>query len=287
METLQPSGSFKNRGIGNLCSHYFEEGTRGFVCSSGGNAGIAAAYSGRMLKVPVKVIVPQTTLPLMHQKIREEGAEVTVHGALWDEADALARQIAQEQGYSYIPPFDNPYIWLGNSTIIDEIEETDVSPDAILVAVGGGGLLCGLVEGLKRHKKNEVAVLAVETEGAASFNAAVKAGKVVTLEKIDTVATSLGAKKVTSQALEYTKSHPISSYVVSDKQAVEACLAFADDHYTLVEPACGTALAPIYSGMDIFSSYSTIVVIVCGGKGVSLSLLRSWAERFGIFRSPT
>lgn len=268
MEALQPSGSFKNRGIGNLCTHYASKGAKRFVSSSGGNAGLAVAYSGRKLQVPVTVIVPESTSKMMIEKIRMEGAEVIVHGQSWDEADLYARSLLQDHTY-YIPPFDHPLIWQGHSTMIDEITKVNDKPGAILLAVGGGGLLCGVIEGLHRAEWQDVPVIAVETEGAASFAASVQAGRVTTLKEIHTVATSLGAKTIAQQAFEWTKKHRIESAVVSDEEAINAASQFAHDHRILVEPACGAPLSLVYNKNAILQSFSSILVIVCGGCNVS------------------
>lgn len=268
MEALQPSGSFKNRGIGHLCTHHAAKGAKLFVSSSGGNAGLAVAYSGRKLHVPVKVIVPETTSQQMIEKIRKEGAEVTVHGQSWDEADLYARSLLQEDSY-YIPPFDHPLIWQGHSTMIDEIVKENGKPGVILLAVGGGGLLCGVIEGLHRAQWQDVPVIAVETEGAASFAASVQAGRVTPLKEIHTVATSLGAKTIAQQAFDWTKHHRIESVVVSDQEAIDAASRFANDHRILVEPACGAPLSLIYNQKLNALSYSSVLVIVCGGCNVS------------------
>lgn len=268
MEALQPSGSFKNRGIGHLCSHYAEKGAKLFISSSGGNAGLAVAYSGRKLDVPVKVIVPETTSQAMIEKIRSEGASVTVHGKSWDEADQFAKSLLTHPDTYYIPPFDHPLIWQGHSTMIDEIYKEQVKPGAILVAVGGGGLLCGVVEGLQRVGWQDIPVIAVETEGAASFAASLHAGKVVELTEICTVATSLGAKKIAQQAFDWTKKHRIESALVSDQEALDAASRFAFDHRLLVEPACGAPLSLVYHKRPVLLSFPSILVIVCGGCSV-------------------
>ncbi len=170
MEALQPSGSFKNRGIGFICSHYaYEEKAKSFISSSGGNAGLAVAYSGKLLNVPVKVIIPQSTPHFMIQKIKLEGAEVIVHGNDWNAADILARKLAEEAGCFYIPPFDHALIWKGHASIIHEIKEKNIKPDAICLAVGGAGLLCGVIQGLHEVGWKDVPVITAETEGAASF----------------------------------------------------------------------------------------------------------------------
>lgn len=280
MEAMQPSGSFKNRGIGYICSHYAKtENAKCFVSSSGGNAGLAVAYSGRLLGVPVKVVIPKTTPKLMADKIHKEGAEVIIHGEDWNAADVLTRQLAQEPGSFYISPFDHPLIWKGHASLVHEIKEDGIRPDAIIVAVGGGGLFCGIVQGLHDVGWNDVAVLTSETEGAASFAKSVKEGKLVTLDEIKTLATSLGAKRVTPQALEWTKHHPVVPYVVSDKQAVDAAVHFADQQRVLVEPACGAALALLYDHSIDFKKYKRVVVVVCGGSGVTRELMQQWIDK--------
>lgn len=283
MEALQPSGSFKNRGIGFICSHYAKnKNTKCFVSSSGGNAGLAVAYSGRLLKVPVKVIIPKSSPQFMVEKIKREGAEVIIHGEDWNKADLLARELANKPHHSYIPPFDHPLIWKGHASIIHEIKDSNIKPDAIVVAVGGGGLLCGIAQGLHEVNWNDIPIFTAETEGAASFAESVKTGQLITLKEIKTIATSLGAKTVAKQALEWSKVHPIYPQIVSDKEAVEAAMLFSDHHRLLVEPACGAALSLIYHQKIDPLAYKKIVVIVCGGSGVTRLLMQEWAKKLGI-----
>ena len=116
-------------------------------------------------------------------------------------------------------------------------------PDKIVVAVGGGGLLCGILEGMKRNEWFNAQVITAKTEGAASFAKSLKAGKVVELDEIQTIATSLGAKKVAKQSIEYASSFNIKPYIASDKEAFTACEEFFDEYLTLVEPACGAAIS--------------------------------------------
>lgn len=280
MEALQPSGSFKNRGMARLCTHAAEQGAKGFVASSGGNAGLAVAYAGRQLGLPVKVFVPEGTRPLVLEKLRQESAEVVIFGKVWDLTDRLARQTAEELGYVYISPFDHPLLWEGHASMIEEVAQAGIKPGAVLVSVGGGGMLCGVLEGLHKVGWKDVPVIAIETEGAASYHAALQAGHPVTLDKIDTVASSLGAKRVAEEAVRWAKRHTIHSCLVSDKQAVNACLRFADDHRVLVEPACGATLALIYDKASILVSFSSVMAIVCGGNCVSLSLLEKWKNQY-------
>jgi L-serine/L-threonine ammonia-lyase len=278
MEAFQPVGSFKARGTGLACVDSWENGATSLVSASAGNAGYAVAYSGRKIGIPVTVIVPKTTPVWLRDLVHGEGATVIVHGDSWDDAHAFGVKLAEQKNAAYIHPFDDPRVWKGHSSIIREIEEAGVRPGAIVVSVGGGGLLCGLLEGMHDVGWNDVPVLAVETEGAASFAAAIEAGRLVTLDRVTSVATTLGARRVAAEALNWTKRHPITPWQVTDRQAVDACVHFADDHRVLVEPACGASLAAVYGKARPLEGLRPIVIIVCGGAGVSLQLLDEWKK---------
>jgi L-serine/L-threonine ammonia-lyase len=282
MENLQPPGSFKIRGIGLLCERGKQDGVSRFVSSSGGNAGYAAAYAGRQLGVQTTVFVPETTPPDARRKIASQGAEVKVVGSVWDEADEEAVAFSKRINGLYISPFDHPLIWQGHTTIVDEIArdiaDEITKPDAIVLSVGGGGLLCGVVEGLQRNGWQDVRVLAVETEGTASLAASLAHGRLVTLDRITGVATSLGAKTVAREAFERARRHPVQSIVVTDAEAIDACIQFADEHRCLVEPACGASLALAYSRPESLAGAESIVIIVCGGIGITLSKIQQWRE---------
>lgn len=200
-----------------------------------------------------------------------------VVGDVWDETHEAALRYSETMEALYISPFDDPVIWQGHSTIIDEIvEEMEPPPDAVVVSVGGGGLLCGVIAGLQRHGLKDLPVIAVETEGTASLAASLKEGKLVTLERISGIAKSLGAKTVARQAFQWSTDHPVHSVVVTDTDAVRACIKFADDHRHLVEPACGASLSVAYRQHRILENADRLVVVVCGGIGINLNLLQSW-----------
>ncbi|MGD2126680.1 MAG: pyridoxal-phosphate dependent enzyme, partial [Desulfobacteraceae bacterium] len=279
MEAFQPVGSFKIRGIGHACQVHCEAGATRLIASSGGNAGYAVAYAGRRLDVEVTVYVPASTPIYMREIIRREGATVVEHGESWDDAHAHASETARQESAAYVPPFDDPLIWSGHATMIEEVADNGPRPDAVVLAVGGGGLLCGVLEGLHRVGWTDIPVIAVETEGAASFAASLKADRLMTLDRITSIATTLGARTVASQALYWKRRHPIIPWVVSDLDAVRACLHFADDHRLLVEPACGAALSAVYNRAKPLTGKNPVLVIVCGGAGVSLSLLQEWDRR--------
>jgi L-serine/L-threonine ammonia-lyase len=161
--------------------------------------------------------------------------------------------------------------------MIDEVAQSGIRPDAVVLSVGGGGLLAGVVAGLQRNHWQDVPVLAVETQGAASFHAAQAAGHSVELAEIRSIASSLGAKRVCDQALKCASEHTIHSVLVSDLAAVTACERFLDDHRILVEPACGASLAALYDAHPQIAAYQTLLVIVCGGATSSVENLQSMA----------
>ncbi len=278
LEALQPPGSFKIRGIGHACQEYAARGAKRFLSSSGGNAGIAVAYAGRRLGVPVLVIVPETTTERAKTLIRNEGADLIVHGASWQEANAHAQSMLTAAD-AFLHPFDDPLLWQGHSTMIDEVAATGVKPDAVVLSVGGGGLLCGVMEGMHRHGWHEVPVIAVETAGADSFFQSLKAGRRIELDKITSIATSLGARRVCAKAFDWSTRHPTRSIVVSDRAAVAACMRFLLDHRIHVEPACGAALAAVYDNVAGMDGRQTILVIVCGGVTATVEQLPSWAAQ--------
>lgn len=284
MECFQPTGSFKIRGIGQLAQELINKGHDRLISSSGGNAGYAVAYAGKKLGARVTVFVPTTTNPIFLKQLELENAVIHIKGDVWDEAHQAAMEFVNKTNGGYIPPFDHPSLWNGHSTMIDEVVQQCEKPDAVIAAVGGGGLMCGVLEGLERHKWLDIPVFSVETEGAASFNASIKNGKLVTLDHVNTLATSLGAKTVANKLFEWSTKRPITPLVVTDYEAILACQKFVDDHRVLVEPACGAALATIYNINKIQSltEAKSILVIVCGGVGISIDLLTQYVKQLKI-----
>lgn len=295
LEQLQPAGSFKSRGLGNLVYQTVKNGGGRkfhFFASSGGNAGFATATAAQQYGQKCTVCVPTSTDKSMVKLIASTGATVVQHGDFIAEADKYLREVlipASKEEAVYSHPFDNELVWDGNATIVDElVRQCPRRPDAIVLSVGGGGLYNGIVQGLHRYGWTDVPMVAVETEGCASLNQSLKNGgdKPVYLDKPATIARSLATATVTPETVEYARGgHPTSSVVVSDGQAAAACVRFCQDHRLLVEAACGTALAPLYTGdlrriMPHLDQNSLVVVVVCGGAAVSYDTLREYASKY-------
>lgn len=276
IEALQPAGSFKMRGIGALCAHHAAAGKRRIISSSGGNAGIAAANAGRRLGMAVTVYVPETTTARARALIAAEGAKLVVTGASWAEANEVAMAAVDDQT-AFVHPFDDPVMWDGHATMIDEVARQDGKFDTVVLSVGGGGLMLGVASGLARNGMADVPIYAVETWGAASLAASVAAGGLVALPAISSIATSLGARQVASAAFDLTRTRDIRPHQVSDKAAVSACLDYLNDHKLLVEPACGAALSMAYDPTQPLAGLGRVLIIVCGGVTTTLAQLEAWA----------
>ncbi|MBA3537405.1 MAG: pyridoxal-phosphate dependent enzyme [Tatlockia sp.] len=276
LESLQPSGSFKLRGIGYLCQQKCAHGALSFVASSGGNAGVAVAYSGMKLNKPTTVFIPNSSHSIYIEAIKSFGAEVIIAGNNAGEAQLAAMAFAKEHDADYIHPFDHPAIWKGHSTIIDEVvAQHPTPPDAVIVSVGGGGLACGVLEGMHHHSWNDIPFIAVETIGADVFAQSLTANHPVNLSSITSKATSLGATYVAPRLLQWIKEHPIKNIVVSDMDAEKGCFSLAKDQRQLVELASGAALSLVYNNHPIIKKYNRILVIVCGGINTSQFNLES------------
>ena len=281
MEMLQPSGSFKSRGVGNYCLKALEKHRANglpepmkFYISSGGNAGLAAVSAATALGQECVVIVPETVTEFMRNKIQVAGGVVFAHGESWQEADDFTRELlAADPTGVYCSPFDHPDIWEGNSTMVEEIisELDGMAPDAIIASVGGGGMFAGIMQGLQRNGMEDVPVVAVETEGAHSLHAALKAGELVSLPKISSIATSLGARRVAPEAFRLGQQGNVISTVLTDEQAAAACVKLLDDERLCVEVACGVSVAVLYERLlpkllPNLTPESQVVLVICGGR---------------------
>ncbi|XP_077417931.1 L-serine dehydratase/L-threonine deaminase-like [Vanacampus margaritifer] len=292
LDSSQPTGSFKIRGIGHLCKTWAERGCERFVCCSGGNAGMAAAYSARKLGLPATIVVPSVTPNLTVDRLRDEGATVVIHGKALNESIEYGQQlVANNPGWIFISPFDDPLIWEGHTSLVQELEQDMTEkPGAMVLSVGGGGLLNGVVEGLRRAGWADVPIIAMETIGAHSLNAAVKAGELVTLPAITSVATTLGLTRVSARTLKLVQEHTVFSEIVTDQEAVKAVERFVDDEKILVEPACGAALAAVYSDVikrlqdegKLEKQLGPVVLVVCGGNNISMEQLQRLKKQLGI-----
>ncbi|KAL7925362.1 tryptophan synthase beta subunit-like PLP-dependent enzyme [Trichoderma austrokoningii] len=316
LENLQPSGSFKSRGIGNylvakLAEHKSDPSNTHFYCSSGGNAGLACVHAAITLGCRATIVVPMSTSAYMMDKMRQAGAtDVIQVGASWQEADEYLTGTLMEEARAkgevaiYVPPFNAQEIWDGNATISKEIArqiptmtrhypasidgKSDDDPtariehvDAVICSVGGGGLFSGLMQGLDDLSMHKTRVITVETLGADSLYQAVQKRELVTLPAITSLATTLGARTVCNKAFEYGLREQVSTVVVSDAEAIAASKRFASEERFLVELSCSVVPAVVYGGklkelVPGLNKSSVIVLVICGGANISYEILEEY-----------
>lgn len=304
LENLQPSGSFKSRGIGNYILRRLEELPKGsrphIFASSGGNAGLAAVHSARALNLNCTVVVPTATAPLMVAKLRAAGAyDVIQHGAAWKDADAYLKEHVMPYAQTetiYCPPFDHPDIWQGNSTCMTEIAAQmpgGEEPDVLICSVGGGGLINGICQAMDSLNMTKTTILAMETAGAESLHAALEAKEVITLPKITSQATSLGCARVTDATFKYAQRGNVRSIVLPDAEAAMGCWRLADDERIMVELACGINVALCYDGRlekalgRPVRPEDKVVIVLCGGSNVTSKMLCDWRNEYAYIEEET
>ncbi|GME34272.1 serine family amino acid catabolism-related protein [Neofusicoccum parvum] len=291
LENLQPSGSFKSRGIGNHMHAALlrapDPSALHFHSSSGGNAGLACVHAANALGRPATVVVPLSTKPAMVARLRRAGARDVVQvGATWADADAHLRRVvlAGRPEAVYVPPFDHPDVWEGNAGLVREVRGQLVEGGV----EGGRPAVMGLEEvGWGAGSERPVTVVAAETEGAASLYESVRKGELVTLDGIKSLATSLGAVRVAAKALENGLKENVRCVTVTDGEAAMGCLRLADEERLLVEMACGVNAALCYGGRlekavgRRLGKDEVVVIVVCGGSNVTVEMLAEWRKEFG------
>lgn len=289
-ESEQPSGSFKLRGIGRLVTELIKKAHKlgrqqiHIFASSGGNAGLAAAYAAKFHGVGCTVVVPVIASKAVIAKLENYGARVMLFGDSINEADQHAKSLmaaAPAEVYTiYCHPFDNPVIWEGHSTIMDEVFDALTLLErgkvrGVVCSIGGGGLYNGIMAGLKRNNSSADCLL-VETTQAPTLTESVKRDSVVRLNLVKSVATSLACLYVSESTLNNFREQSQNRThlrAIDDLDAVRGSVAYHQDFGQPIEPACGAAVSVVYNQLD-FLTHSIpdlakddiVVVIVCGGS---------------------
>lgn len=269
VEAMQPTGSYKLRGMSVKAAHAISEGVNTFYSSSGGNAGLAVAYAGMMYQTETKIFTPKTLPKHIEQMFHDYEADLVKVGDSWAESHSAALKdyaANPSEDKCFFHPFDDPLVWYGHSILIDEVVDEGFVPDLVVCTVGGGGLLCGIIEGLTRNQLLHVPVLGVETVGANALQACLEQNCHAMLPEITSKASSLGAPQVCEQAYKLLLAHRVAPYLVTDKDAIKAQKLFLQDHRIQVELACSAGLAALYSPKsELIAEAENILFVVCGG----------------------
>lgn len=261
LEHLQTGGSFKARGMLNrLLSHPIP--ASGVIVASGGNAGIATAAAARALGVPCEVFVPEVSSPAKRAKLADLGATVVVTGAAY--SDALHACLARQQltGALLTHAYDQPEVLVGAGTLALEIEQQGGLPDAVLVSVGGGGLIGGIASWFEQRTR----VVALEPELAPTLHSARQAGQPVDVAVSGIAADSLGARRIGTLAWEATQAHVRDALLLSDASIRAAQLWLWKELKLAVEPAAALPLAALQSQRYLPRPEEKICLIICGAN---------------------
>lgn len=263
-EDLQRTGSFKERGARHaLLRRYDEARARGVVAASAGNHALGLAYHGAQLGVRVTVVMPANASALKVTRARGLGAEVVLHGANYDAAQAHALELAAERGAVFVPPFDHPDVIAGQGTVALEVLEQVADFDTIVVPVGGGGLLAGVATVVKALRPR-VRVIAVEPENAASFAAAFRTGAPMTTKVGPTLADGLAVARTGATTFAVAAPLVDDAVTVSESEIAAAVALLARRAGAVVEGAAAAPLAAVLAG----KVQGGAVVLPVGGRNI-------------------
>ncbi len=272
LDYLQRTGSFKERGARNALLCLSDEARRrGVVAASAGNHAQGIAYHGSLLKIPVTVVMPRFAALIKVTNCRQLGATVVLHGSDVSEARAHAEMLAQRDGLSFVHPFDDADVMAGQGTMGLEILEQMPEVEAVVVPVGGGGLLAGVGTAIKALKPS-VRTIGVEPEHAACFTAALAAGHPVVVPLSPTLADGLAVPLVGTRPFE-TLSRVVDEVVTVDEASIGlAVLRLIELEKSVVEGAGAAPLAAFLAGKLDHLKGARVVLTLCGGN-IDLTML--------------
>lgn len=262
-ENMQKTGAYKIRGAYYKISTLTEEErNRGLITASAGNHAQGVAYAAKAYNAKAVIVMPTTTPLIKVNRTKAYGAEVILYGNVYDEACSYALKLAEEKGYTFIHPFDDLDVATGQGSIAMEIIKELPTVDIILVPVGGGGLATG-VSTLAKLLNPNIKVIGVEPAGANCMQASLKAGEVVTLPTVDTIADGTAVKTPGSKIFPYIQENIDDIITVDDEELIVAFLDLLENHKMLAENSGLLTLAAL-KHLDVKDN--KIVSIISGGN---------------------
>ena len=262
-ENMQLTGAYKLRGAYYKMSTLSEEErSKGIITASAGNHAQGVAYAAQQYNAKAVIVMPTTTPLIKVNRTKSYGAQVVLHGDVYDEACAKALELAEEEGYTFIHPFDDLTVATGQGTIAMEIFKELPLVDYILVPIGGGGLACGVAT-LAKLMNSKIKVIGVEPEGAACMKASIEAGKVVTLPSVNTIADGTAVKTPGEKIFPFVKDNLDDIITVPDEDLVVSFLDMVENHKMIVENS-GLLTVAALKQLDVKNK--KIVSILSGGN---------------------
>ena len=262
-ENLQKTGAFKIRGAYNKIVKLDDDAKKkGLIASSAGNHAQGVAYAAKMLGVKATICMPAHTPLIKVDATKAHGAEVVLHGEVYDEAYAKAVELQKSKGYTFVHPFDDEDVIEGQGTIALEILEELPNTDVILVPIGGGGLIAGIACAAKQINPN-VKIDGVEPEGAASALAAIHEDQVVTLAEANTIADGTAVKTIGNKTFEYIKKYVDGIITVNDYELMDSFLLLVEKHKLVAE---GSGILSLAGLKKLYEKNKKVVSLISGGN---------------------
>lgn len=278
LENLQMTGSFKERGALNRIAVLTpEQAANGVIAASAGNHAQGVAYHATSRGIRSLIVMPQQTPLVKVTATRNFGAEVLLHGANYDEACDEATRICKAEGMTFIHPFDDPAVMAGQGTIGLELLEQVPGLEAVVVPIGGGGLIGGIACAIKESRP-EIKVVGVQTARLPSMAAAVAQQHPVTLDPSTTIADGIAVRRAGDVTFPVVSRYVDEIVTVDEDEIASAILVLLEREKTLAEGAGATALAALLQGRTSIPAGAHTAVLVCGGN-IDVTLLSRIIER--------
>jgi len=273
LECFQPVGVFKIRGAFNkICSLSPAELERGLVTASSGNHGLAVAYAAKIYGAKAVVVVPENAVKEKVEAIESYGADIVKYGKDYDEAYSKALEIQKEAGTTFVHPFEDPFVVAGQGTVGLELLEDVPDLNAIIVPVGGGGLISGISIAAKTLNP-KLRIVGVQSEGAPAVYRSWRAGKIVEVDSVNTVADGLAARKPLNLTFGIIKRYVDTVLLVSEEEIGEAVLALLHNAHILAEPSGAASLAALL--FKYHPKPEEKVAVIISGANISIDYLAS------------
>ncbi|HTV09302.1 MAG TPA: threonine ammonia-lyase [Candidatus Aquilonibacter sp.] len=278
LENLQMTGSFKERGaLNKIATLTKEQAARGVIAASAGNHAQGVAYHATERGIRSVIVMPLTTPLVKVQATRGFGAEVVLHGANYDEACEEATRRCEAEGMTFIHPFDDPLVMAGQGTIGLELLEQIENLEAVVVPIGGGGLIGGIACAIKEAKP-DVRVIGVQTARLPSMKEAVREHRPVTLEPATTIADGIAVRRAGEVTLPVVERYVDEIVTVNEDEIASAILTLLEREKTLAEGAGAAGLAAVLQKRTSLPAFTRTAVIV-GGGNIDVTLLSRIIER--------
>jgi threonine dehydratase len=277
LENLQMTGSFKERGaLNRLLTLTPDEAKRGVIAASAGNHGMAVAFHSRRLDISATIVMPLHAPLIKVSRVRQYGAQIVLHGTDYDEAFAEAHRLAQEKGLAFIHAFNDPWVVAGQGTIGLELYEQNPDLDAVLVPVGGGGLIGGIALVLKTLNR-KIRVIGVQAESVPSMKAALQKGRPIRLPPAMTIADGIAVRAVGDMPLALVKKYVDDIVTVSEGEIANAVLLLLEIEKTVAEGAAAVSLAALVNNKTALTNCN--VGLVISGGNIDMNLISRIIEK--------